>query len=230
MSDYDKSCEFSKYFSSVFITDNNVMPEFDYNRNISLDCFSCHPRDIVKIIKSLKDSSSPGPDGITSYFLKKVVARIAEPLCKVFNVSLSEGILPDEWKVAYIIPLFKKGDPQLASQYRPVSLTSVICKVLERIIRTQMLDFLTINNIIPDCQHGFLPKRSTVTNLLECLNDWTFNFDKNSCTDVVYLDYSKCFDKVCHSKLMFKLSKYGVSGSAYQWIKIFLSNRVQHVN
>lgn len=229
VNDYDKASEFLQYFSSVFVDDNNVIPEFDQNCEDTLDTFSCNTRDVVKVIMKLKNSSSPGPDGITSGFLRNVLAHIASPLCKVFNKSLSEGILPEDWKIAYIIPLFKKGDPQQTTQYRPVSLTSIICKVLERIIRIQLLDYMTKNDIIPQCQHGFIPKKSTVTNLLECLDDWTADFDKKVSTDIIYLDYSKCFDKVCHSKLLFKLSRYGVSGLAYQWLRNFLTNRVQHV-
>jgi len=229
VSDLDKASEFSKYFSSVFVTDNNVMPEFHSVCNDRLRKFSCNPRDIVKVIMKLKSNSSPGPDGITSGFLKKVLAHIANPLCKVFQASLDEGVLPDDWKVAHIIPLYKKGDSQRTSQYRPVSVTPIICKVLERVIRVQLLNYLMENNIIPKCQHGFLPRKSTVSNLLECLDDWTSNFDKGISTDIIYLDYSKCFDKVCHSKLLYKLSKYGVDGSAFQWLQNFLTNRVQHV-
>jgi hypothetical protein len=229
VNDYDKASEFLNYFSSVFVNDNNVVPNFDPPCNDRLDNFVCTTRDIVKVVTKLKGTSSPGPDGITSTFLKNILAYVANPLCKVFNKSITEGVLPKDWKVAYIIPLFKKGDPQLPSQYRPVSLTSIICKVLERIIRSQLLDFVSRNSIIPQCQHGFLPKRSTVTNLIECLDDWTSNFDRNCSTDVIYLDYSKCFDKVCHNKLLFKLSKYGISGQAHKWIESFLMNREQHV-
>ncbi len=78
-------------------------------------------------------------------------------------------------------------------------------------------------------QLSSLSCKSTVTNLLECLNDWTYNFDHHISTHVVYLDYSKCFDKVCHSKLLYKLSQYGITGSAYMWFKNFLTNRVQSV-
>ena len=93
----------------------------------------------------------------------------------------------------------------------------------------QIIACLRKNNIINKDQHGFLPKRSRVTNLLRCMNDWTLNFDDGKQTDVIYLDYSKCFDSVCHNKLLYKLSKYGFAGSAYKWIESFLTNRVQQV-
>jgi len=229
MTDHEKACEFSDYFSSVFVHDNNILPEFNYHSSDNLSMFSCSARDVVKTVITLRNTSSPGPDGITVPFIKNILANITSPLCRVYNKSLSEGVLPDDWKCAYIVPIFKKGNQQLSSQYRPVSLTSVICKILERIIRKQLMDYFINNNIFPKEQHGFLPKKSTVTNLLECLNDWTRNYDNGICTDVIYLDYSKCFDKVCHSKLLYKLFKYGVNDKAYEWLENFLLDRIQQV-
>ncbi len=124
----------------------------------------------------MKTNSSPGPDGVSVYFIKNVFARIAGPLSKVYRTSLAEGYVPDDWKSAFIVPIHKKGDQQRVSNYRPVSLTPVICKLLERVIRSQLLDYMLEKGIIPQNQHGFVPKKSTVTNLLESLNDWTCNF------------------------------------------------------
>ena len=91
------------------------------------------------------------------------------------------------------------------------------------------MKYLVDNVIIPKEQHGFLSKKSTTTHLLECLDKWTKNFDDGRQADIIYLDYSKCFDTVCHSKLVYKLSKYGMSNSALNWITSFLTDRVQHV-
>ena len=228
-SDYEKACLFSDYFSSVFTQDDNILPDFNPNCNSNLNSFNCSVRDVIKTIRRLKNNSAPGIDNYTPFFLKQILAHIASPLTKLFNVSLEEGIVPQDWKTAIITPIFKKGDSQLASQYRPVSLTSVVCKVLERIIREQLVKYLVDNNIIPMQQHGFLSKKSTTTNLLECLDKWTKNFDSGIQTDILYLDYSKCFDTVCHSKLLHKLSKYGVDGPALHWIQSFLNNRIQYV-
>lgn len=229
VTDYDKACEFGKYFESVFVRDNGTIPNFETNCTDRLDNFTCDPRNVIKIVKKLKSSSSAGPDGINVYFIKQILAVVTNPLCKVYNISLSEGVVPDEWKIAHITPVFKKGNSQLPSQYRPISLTSVICKILERIVREKLLDYLLKNRIIPKDQHGFVPKKSTITNMLECLNNWSLNFDKKLNTDIIYLDYSKCFDTVCHSKLLHKLDKYGIQGSAYKWLESFLVNRVQQV-
>ena len=228
-SDLDKAIEFSNYFSTVFTEDNNVTPIFNYDSNSRLEQFTCDVRTMIKVVLKLKSNSSPGPDGFTAGFVKKILAHVATPLCQIYKQSLTDGIVPDEWKSAHIIPIFKKGDQQKTSQYRPVSLTSIFSKILERIIRPQLLDFMYLNNLVPKDQHGFVPKRSTVTNLLECMNLWTLNFDKKLSTDVIYLDYSKCFDSVCHSKFLYKISKYGISGAAFKWIQSFLLDRYQYV-
>ena len=154
-SDVDKAQLLSEYFSSVFVTDNGILPEFDPDCRDELNKFSCNVRDVVKVVLNMKSNSSPGPDGIPANFIKNVISHVANPLCKVFNLLLEEGVVPDEWKVAHIVPIFKKGDTQLASQYRPVSLTSVYSKILERVIRPQLLDYMIRNNIIPKEQHGF---------------------------------------------------------------------------
>ena len=228
-SDREKACLLSDYFGSVFTVDNHVLPDFNVLCNSKIRSFNCETRTMIKIIKKLKLSCSPGPDGITAGFLKNIVAQIADPLCKLYNVSLSSGFIPKDWKIAHVIPIYKKGDAQLPSNYRPVSLTSLLCKVLERVVRKQLISYLFDNGIIPKSQHGFLSKKSTVSNLLECLDKWTENFDKGIQTDIIYLDYSKCFDSVVHSKLLFKLQKYGFIENAYKWIKSFLIDRVQYV-
>lgn len=104
-----------------------------------------------------------------------------------------------QWKIAHVISVFKKGNPQLPSNYRHVSLTSILFKVLERVVKSQMISYLFDNGIIPNNQHEFLYKRSALSNLLQC-SDKTDNFDEGIHTDVIYLDYSKCFHSVVHSK------------------------------
>lgn len=133
--------------------------------------------------------------------------------------------MPSEWKRAQVTPIFKKGDKFDASNYRPISLTSAICKVAERIIVNQLLKFLSDNNILPDNQHGFLPDRSVTTNLLSAVNAWTSSLDTNVPTDVIYLDFEKAFDRVPHQRLLSKLEHYGVRGNLLNWIKMYLKNR-----
>ena len=123
-------------------------------------------------------------------------------------MSLQEGIVPLEWKEANIVPLFKKGSRNKSVNYRPVSLTSVICKLLETIIRYHMMDFLVKHKLINPSQHGFLKARSCLTNLLCFLRKWV---DEGSPVDVIYLDFQKAFDKSSTSKTntQVKITWYG---------------------
>ncbi len=120
VTDHEKACELSEYFSSVFVKDNNILPHFEYDCDSELNTFTCSTTDIVKVVRKLKTNSSPGPDGVSVYFIKNVLAQIAGPLSKVYRTSLAEGYVPDDWKSAFIVPIHKKGDQQRISNYRPV--------------------------------------------------------------------------------------------------------------
>ena len=111
---------------------------------------------IVTKIKKLKDNKSPGIDGITPKLLTEIAEEISVPLAIMFNLSLHEGTVPHEWKHANVVPIFKKGSRCKAENYRPVSLTSVVCKLLESLLRDHMIDFLEKHNLLKDTQHGFL--------------------------------------------------------------------------
>ena len=144
-------------------------------------------------------------------------------------MSLQEGIAPLEWKEANIIPLFKKGSRNKSVNYRPVSLTSVICKILETIIRDHMMDFLVKHKLINPSQHGFLKARSCLTNLLCFFEEITKWVDEGSPVDVVYLDFQKAFDKVPHQRLILKLKSHGMGNSIINWIEQWLTDRRQRV-
>jgi hypothetical protein len=126
--------------------------------------------------------------------LKELSDVIAEPLADVFRKSLKEGTLPHQWKVANVTPLFKKGDKSKAGNYRPVSLKSIPCKIMERVIRDAVFEHSNQNNLLSDCQHGFVEGRSCATNLLGVMDDWTKLLDEGKPVDAMYLDFSKAFD------------------------------------
>ena len=157
---------------------------------------------IAKKIKKMKDNKSPGVDGIPPKLLKEIVEQISTPLTKLFNLSLEEGIIPSEWKEANITPLFKKGSRNKQDNYRPVSFTSVVCKLFETLIRDHMVEFLVKHKLINTSQHGFLKATSCLTNLLCFLEEITKWVDDGSPVDVVYLDFQKAFDKVPHQRLL----------------------------
>ena len=124
-------------------------------------------------------------------------------------MSLKEGVVLFEWKEANIIPLFKKGSRNKSENYRPVSLTSVICKLLERLIKDHMVDFLVKHKLLNSSQHGFLKARSCLINMLCFLEEITKWIDVGSPIDIIYLDFQKAFDKVLHQRLLLKLKAHG---------------------
>ena len=170
--------ELNMHFSSVFTredTSSLPVPETKFNGSDEekLGQLIVTPEVVASKINKMKENKSPGVDGLSPKILKETVEQISKPLAHVFNMSLQEGIVPLEWKEANIIPLFKKGSRNKSVNYRPVSLTSVICKLLETIIRDHMIDFLVKHKLINPSQHGFLKARSCLTNLLCFLEEIT---------------------------------------------------------
>ena len=144
---------------------------------------------------------------------------------KIFRKSLEEGILPDERKSANVTAIHKNGDRKKAENYRPISLTSVAGKAMDKIIRDKLVNHMERNNLFNKSQHGFVSGRSCTTQLLEFMEEATQALDRGD-VDVIYLDFAKAFDKVPHKRLLKKLSGYGIKGKVYNWIKEFLSNSV----
>ena len=163
--------ELNAHFSSVFTredTSSLPVPETKFNGSDEekLGQLIVTPEVVASKINHMKENKSPGVDWLSPKILRETVEQISKPLAHLFNMSLQEGIVPLEWKEANIIPLFKKGSRNKSVNYRPVSLTSVICKLLETIIMDHMMDFLVKHKLISTSQHGFLKARSCLTNLL----------------------------------------------------------------
>ena len=182
-----------------------------------------------KQLKKLDVNKSAGPDGFHPRVLKELSKEISCPLAITFQRSLSEGFLPMDWKTGNVIPIHKKGNRQLASNYRPISLTSTIGKVMESIIRNEVMDHLIDNDILHDAQHGFTPGRSCCTQLMKQMEDWTRLLDLGKPIDVCYLDVIKAFDTVPHQWLLKKVQAYGIEHQVLKWIEAFLIGRVQRV-
>ena len=226
--------ELNVHFSSVFTredTSSLPVPETKFNgsEEEKLGQLVVTPEAVASKINNMKENKSPGVDGLSPKILKETVEQISKPLAHVFNMSLQEGIVPVEWKVANIIPLFKKGSRNKSVNHRPVSLTSVICKLLETIIRDHMMDFLVKHKLINTSQHGFLKARSCLTNLLCFFEEITKWVDDGSPVDVIYLDFQKAFDKVPHQRLILKLKSHGMGNSIINWIEQWLTDRRQRV-
>jgi hypothetical protein len=142
---------------------------------------------------------------------------------------MNEGKVPTDWKKANVVLIFKKGAKAEACNYRPISLTCVCCRVMESIIKEDIVGHLDRNKIIKNSQHGFKAGRSCTTNLLEFFEPVTKAVDQGKPVDIVYLDFATAFDKVPHGRLLNKLAVAGISGNLYRWIKDWLTDRYQRV-
>ncbi len=222
----------NNYFSSVFVdeVDNNFFDMYKCNETTSLiETIEFDSSDIARVIDKLNISKAPGPDAIHARVIKECKEIFAHILLIVFKKSLEEGLLPSQWKSANVKALFKKGKRTLCSNYRPVSLTSILCKLLESLIRDKVLFYLESNHIITSVQHGFRPGHSCLTQLLELMEDFSNYFDSSDPFDCIYLDFAKAFDRVPHIRLLTKIYNCGIRGNLFLWIKDFLHNRIQRV-
>ena len=229
--DSEKANLLNEYFHSVFTVDNGTLPIFPNRVNSpnSIEDISIDSIMLANIIKNLKSNSAAGPGHLPPIFFKKCMSPLLHPLCVIFRVSIDLHDLPAEWKLSIITPKFKSGSPSDCQNYRPISLTCTICKILERIIVNNLLHFLSTHNLISNSQHGFLKRHSTTTNLLESLNDWTISLSNKQTVVVGYIDFQRAFDVISHNKLLHKLSSYGISGNLLRWISSFLTNRFHSV-
>jgi hypothetical protein len=185
---------------------------------------------ILKKLKSLEKYKSAGIDGVHSHVLNSCSDSLAFPLMLIFKKSLFDGKLPRVWKSANITPIFKKGAKCDPANYRPISLTSVVCRVAESLIKDTVENFLLTNNLIAVEQHGFLPRKSCSTNLLETFDIITASLEHGLPVDILFTDFSSAFNKVSHRQLVdLKLPAYGIQGRLLLWIKDFLSDRFQRV-
>ena len=206
------------------------MPYFEKRHlNDELVDLDITPDLVLKKLKKLKVNKSPGPDKIHPRVLHEIAEAISLPVAVIFNTSLKTNKLPKEWKKANVTAIYKKGNKSQAGNYRPVSLTSILCKLLENILRDEVIDHMKKISLISDKQFGFIGGRSTMLQLLKVLDIWTQILDQGGEIDVIYCDFMKAFDKVPHKRLLFKIQQYGIDGNILGWIGDFLSNRTQTV-
>ena len=230
-SDLEKCEVLSRHYKSMFTIDDQYLPQCE--QNMPVDSFTdieITDFDIVKAIQRMNAGSSPGIDDVFPKFINNVAPYIIKPLRKIFRASLEEGRVPDDWVTSIIIPVYKKNKkPSMCASYRPINLTCCVSKIFERIIYQKLIGYLWENNLISPSQHGFLSKRSTMTNLLACTFDWVTYFNNRQACDIIYIDYEKAFDKVPHCKLLYKLGKLGLGGKLMSWIECFITKRRQCV-
>ena len=182
-------------------------------------------KEIMDAIDKLDENSAAGPDGVPAYLLIKTKEVICKPLAIILRKSLDEGKIADIMKLAYITPIHKGGSRQSPGQYRPVSLTSHVMKIFERVIQPKIIEHLVKNKKLNKGQHGFVPNRSTQTQLICHYNEIYEAVVEEKRIDTVYLDFAKAFDKVDHSILIKKVKEHGIGGKIGKWLIEFLTNR-----
>ena len=229
--DSEKAEIFSKYFSSV----NTIEPEGDIP---TLEKISIHtemrPLEITtdmvyEVMVKLKVNKTPGIDELSPKMLKELAKELTTPVTMIYRTSLAESELPDDWLKSVIATIYKTGKKCLAENYRPVSLTCILCKGMETIIRDHIVRHMLVNNLFSPCQYGFLAKRSTTLQLLKALDDWTEALENGYEVDVIYTDFQKAFDKVPHQRLLSKMKAYGISQEIIDWTAKFITQRKQKV-
>lgn len=196
----------------------------------NLNDINFSPEDVITAINEMHVSSAPGPDKFASIILKECKNSLALPIATLWRTSLDKGDIASSFKEQCITPIYKKGSKADAVNYRPVSLTSHLIKLFERILRKRIVHHLETHGLLSPNQHGFRKGRNCLTQLLHHIDEIMNDLDCDANADVIYLDFSKAFDKVDHAILLKKLKSYGITGKLYTWLESFLSDRQQFVS
>lgn len=221
---------FQSVFTSMFTTDDSKCPDIaSRSAGSKLSSVYFSSASVRRVIRKLRSKSKGGADGIPPVFLKKCSAQLCTPLAYLYNQFMENSFIPPPWLHSLICPVFKKGDPTDARNYRPIALTCTLCKVMESVIKDHLISYLHSKGLITSHQHGFLSRHSTATNLLESTHDWNLFLNSSTSVDVIYIDFSRAFDTIVFSKLITKLNSYGIVGNLLKWISLFLSPRTQSV-
>jgi len=224
----------NEFFSSVFVSEgSDNLPELDpvFKDDPGNKLFDvCVDKDVVQAcLLKLKSNKAAGVDGFISTLFLRLNDCLAYPLSIIFSKSLCGGVVPMDWKRANVTAVFKGGSKHEPSNYRPISLTVQACKLLETILKHNITKHLCKHGLINDDQHGFVERRSCLTNLLTFLDDVHNTVDKGIPVDVVFLDFRKAFDRVPHKRLLSKVRAHGIDGCVYNWIESWLHGREQRV-
>ncbi|MFZ2540121.1 MAG: reverse transcriptase domain-containing protein [Oscillospiraceae bacterium] len=227
--DAEKASALEEFFSSVFTKEGEQDFENLQNKTVKekmTELVLTKEMILLKLSK-LKIDKSPGVDLLHPRVLFECREVLALPLMIIFNKSLSTGCVPDDWKKAEVVALYKKGSRSDRGNYRPVSLTCICCKIQESFIRDHVMNFVLQNKFLSNKQYGFVKGRSTMLQLLHMLDKWTDYLEDGGQIDAIYTDFEKAFDKVPHKRLISKLKSYGINAQLVSWVQNFLLNRKQ---
>ena len=207
---------------------NTNLPSSTHNGAAdSLSSITISSQDVKDVLQVINTNKATGPDNINPTLLKQASEVLAYPLSRLFNLSLQQSTFPETWKTANVIPVYKKGSKDLVSNYRPISLLSVLGKTMERCVFKHVYNFIHENNILTPQQSGFRPNDSTINQLLSITSDFYKAIDEGKEVRAVFFDISKAFDKVWHNGLLHKLKKIGITDSLLNWFRSYLSRRKQ---
>ena len=227
----EKANLLNEQFESVF-TNTGTEAEHEHHSTSDYPCMEnieITENGVLKLLNSLKVHKAAGPDKITARVLKQLASVISPILTTIYKRSYETGEIPQDWRSADITPVYKKGKKSDPANYRPISLTSIPCKLLEHIVTSAIMKHGKQHNILYDLQHGFRDKRSCESQLIGFIDDVVNAVHGGNQTDVIVMDFSKAFDKVSHCLLVDKLRRYGIQGHTNRWIRNWLSDRKQTV-
>lgn len=225
----------SEQYSSVFSTPihpvtqpEDLFPDEDVTEE-DLNDVPFSEADIMEAIQELKINSAAGPDGFPAIFLRKCSQGLAKPLAMMWRQSLNTGVIPQKCKFSNIIPIHKGKSRALPKNYRPVALTSLIIKIFEKVLRKYIVQYMSDHRLFNTSQHGFRCGRSCLSQLLAHFDHVTRLLEEGKAVDVIYLDFSKAFDKVDIGVTLRKLNSLGIKGKLGRWLQCFLTGRMQSV-
>ena len=228
----DKANVLNSFFASQSLLDEsaNELPN-DYPRHVgpSINEIVITRAEVLSVLQKLSLGKASGPDGINNRILVEAANELASPLCNLFNQSIDISTLPSSWKTSNVCPIFKKDDPCLPSNYRPVSLLNSMEKVLEKLIFKHVFNYLKDTNFFTPFQSGFLPGDSTINQVTFLYNQLCKALDEGLEFRMIFFDISKAFDRVWHKGLIFKLQAAGIGGKLLSWFSDYLSGRSQKV-
>ena len=216
-------------FFSVFTKDNTTdLSDLGPSNIQSVPPIRDETKGILKRLKDLMPHKAARPDNIPASLLKMAADELVPGLAHLFQVSVDSGKIPLDWQST---PVFKKGNISDPGNYRPISLTLFACKTLEleHVFQSSIIYHFERHNILTDCQHGFIKRRSCKTPLIMTIDYLARGLDEKQQIDAVLLDFSGAFDKVPHQRLLLKLQHYGIRGNRLRLVEDFLSARTQKV-
>ena len=233
------ACHFNEYFTNIASkTVRNINPSTKcparlITQNLNLFNFnnvSLTKKEIIEATKLLSDKKTPDHTGVSSSFIKQTILSYINPIFHIFNLSFQSGVVPLQFKIAKVIPIFKSGDKSSLDNFRPISLLSVFSKILEKIVALRLLKFFENNNILSKWQFGFRSGHSTSHPMVHFLNKISESLNKKKHTIGIFCDLKKAFDTCDHNILFLKLKKYGIDGVELDWFKSYLTGRKQFVS